>query len=54
LKADDWKEQFLVSIREHFEIEQLFANQKYAVWGLPFYNSESRMPEFDAAFETLL
>ena len=54
LKADEWKEEFLVSIKEHFEIEQLFTNKKYAVWGLPFYNSESRVTEFTDAFDTLV
>lgn len=54
LKADEWKEKFLVSIKDSFEIEQLFANKKYAVWGMPFYNSESRDVEFSEAFESLL
>ena len=34
LKADEWKEKFLVSIKEHFQVEQLFSNKKYVVWGL--------------------
>lgn len=54
LKADEWKEKFLVSIKEHFQVEQLFSNKKYVVWGLPFYNSTERMPEFEEAFETLV
>lgn len=54
LKADEWKEKFLVSIKEHFHVEQLFSNKKYVVWGLPFYNSTERLPEFEEAFETLL
>lgn len=54
LRADEWKEKFLVSIKECFEIEQLIANKKYAVWGLPFYNSESQEVGFTEAFETLL
>lgn len=54
LKADEWKEKFLVSIKEHFEVEQLFSNKKYVVLGLPFYNSTERLPEFEEAFETLL
>lgn len=54
LKADEWKEKFLVSIKEHFEIEQLFSNKKYVVWGLPFYNSRERMTEFEKEFETLM
>lgn len=54
LKADEWKEKFLVSIKEHFDAEQLFSNKKYVVWGLPFYNSTERLPEFEEAFETLM
>ncbi|MCA8354184.1 DEAD/DEAH box helicase family protein [Burkholderia cepacia] len=54
LKADEWKEKFLTSIKEHFEVEQLFSNKKYVVWGLPFYNSTERMPEFEEAFEQLV
>lgn len=54
LKADEWKEKFLVSIKASFEIEQLFTNKKYVVWGLPFYNSASRETEFTSAFDMLL
>ncbi len=54
LKADDWKEKFLVSIKDCFEIEQLFINKKYAVWGLPFYNSEQSEPVFTDEFEKLM
>ncbi len=54
LKADEWKEKFLVSIKESFEVEQLFTNKKYAVWGLPFYNNEYRETEFTEAFDSLL
>lgn len=54
LKADDWKEEFLVSIKDQFEVEQLFSNRKHVVWGLPFYNSVERMPEFEEAFDQLI
>lgn len=54
LKADEWKEKFLVSIKENFQIEQLFSNKKHVAWGLPFYNSTERMPEFEAAFDSLV
>lgn len=54
LKADEWKERFLVSIKDSFQIEQLFSNKKYVAWGLPFYNNTERMPEFEGAFEKLL
>lgn len=54
LMADKWKEQFLVSIKAHFEVEQLFSNKKYEVWGLPFYNSTQRLREFEKTFEELI
>ena len=53
LKADEWKEKFLVSIKDCFEIEQLMTNKKYTVWGLPFYNSESRDVEFAETFDAM-
>lgn len=54
LRADEWKEQFLTSIKANYSIEQLFSNKKYAVWGLPFYNNEQRGKEFTEAFDPLL
>jgi type III restriction enzyme len=54
LKADEWKEKFLVSIKTQFEIEELIANKNYAVWGLPFYNSGEELPKFEEAFGDLL
>lgn len=54
LKTDEWKERFLESIREKHEVEQLFADKKYVIWGLPFYNSEERESRFTEAFEPLL
>ncbi len=53
LKADEWKEHFLTSIKDNFKIEQLFQNKKYIVWGLPFFNSEHRMSEFESGFNEL-
>jgi len=53
LKADEWKERFLVRIKENHELEQLFADKKYVMWGLPFYNSEQRESQFTEAFEAI-
>jgi len=53
LKADEWKEQFLISIKDQFDVEQLFSNKKYVVWGMPFYNSTERVVEFEEAFKEL-
>ena len=54
LKADEWKEKFLMDIHKNFKIEQLFENRKYVVWGLPFFNSEYRMAEFEESFDELI
>lgn len=54
LKTDEWKENFLKAIKSEFEIEQLFSNKQYAVWGLPFFNSTDRTKEFNDGFEELI
>ncbi len=54
LKADEWKEDFLISIKENFKAERLFSNKEYAAWGLPFFNHEFRESEFTEAFSELL
>ena len=54
LLADKWKEDFLVSIKNNQKIEQLFSNRQYVVWGMPFFNQQNRLPEFDKAFQELL
>ena len=54
LKADEWKEHFLTNIKDNFKIEQLFQNKKYVAWGLPFFNNELRMSEFESGFNELL
>ena len=54
LKADEWKEKFLLAIKDAFEVEQLFSNRTHVVWGMPFYNSTERMPEFEESFDGLV
>jgi len=54
LRQDEWKEKFLISLKNTAKIEQLWKNNMYTVWGMPFYNSTERMPEFEAGFESLL
>ena len=54
LRQDEWKETFLISLQAKAEVEQLWRDRKYAVWGLPFYNSTERMPEFQEGFDALL
>ncbi len=54
LKADEWKEQFLIELHQTSRIEQLFENKKYIVWGMPFFNSEQRTAEFEESFDELI
>lgn len=54
LKQDEWKETFLTNLMNKAKIEQLWADRKYTVWGLPFFNSTQRIPEFEKAFETFV
>jgi len=54
LRADKWKEDFLISIKENHTIEQLFSNRNYIVWGMPFYNHTERLTEFETGFKELL
>lgn len=54
LKQDEWKEKFLLLLQAEAVIEQLWKDRKYAIWGLPFFNSTQRMPEFEAGFDTVL
>jgi type III restriction enzyme len=54
LLADAWKEEFLASIKDQGQVEQLIENRQYVVWGLPFFNFGERMPEFEAGLNELL
>lgn len=54
LMQDAWKEEMLTSLKDKAVIDQLWKDRKYVVWGMPFYNSDLRMPEFEAAFKSLL
>jgi len=53
LREDEWKEKFLLGLKEESMIEQLWTDRKYAVWGLPFFNDAQRMPEFEKEFKIL-
>jgi type III restriction enzyme len=54
LRADEWKEQFLLEIKNTYEVEQLFSNKEYILWGLPFFNHKEKVEEFDSAIKELL
>lgn len=55
LAQDKWKEDFLLQIENRGIAKKTFADDtEYHVWGLPFYNQQSRMPQFTTAFERFL
>jgi len=54
LIEDEWKEKFLLRLKEECKVEQLWRGKTYQVWGLPFYNETMRKAPFEKAFEELL
>jgi type III restriction enzyme len=50
VKNDEWKEQFLMSIKTQGKIVQLLANKEFIVWGLPFYTNDDERT-FDQIFK---
>lgn len=55
LKEDQWKEDFLLQIERRGIPEKTFIDDgRYHVLGLPFYNQQSKMSEFTAAFQHLV
>ena len=55
IEQDKWKENFLLQIETLGIPTKTFVDDgKYHVLGLPFYNQQFRMKEFDSAFEKML
>lgn len=54
LRTDEWKERFLTSLKDDGRIEQLMENRDYIIWGLPFFNKQERLNEFEAGLHDLL
>ena len=50
LKEDEWKERFLISLKEKTKLQILWKTKKYVIWGLPFYNEQYRKNEFEDEF----
>lgn len=43
-EVDAWKQNFLVSFKKEYKIEQLWEDRKFVIWGMPFYiNSEESL-----------
>jgi type III restriction enzyme len=54
LKQDEWKEEFLISLKEEHQLEQLWKGRKYIVWGMPFFNSQVKTDKFENGFSELI
>jgi type III restriction enzyme len=55
LAEDKWKEDFLLQIEKHGIPKKTFVDDnKYHVWGFPFFNRTMRGKEYTAAFEKLI
>ena len=53
IKHDAWKNDFLMRLKAEHRIEQLWKDNKYIVWGMPFYNEAQTKGAFDAEFNQL-
>jgi len=54
IKSEQWKEDFLREIENHFKIDTLFESKKYRLIGLPFYNEAVKKQEFRNAFNRII
>ena len=54
IKQDEWKHSFLMQLKKEHQIEQLWKDKSYIVWGMPFFNETDTKLEFEEAFEKLL
>ena len=53
LFEDEWKEKFLGQIKNNYKINDILG-RGYKIIGLPFFNQENRMSEFDKALNDLV
>ncbi|PIY94347.1 MAG: type III deoxyribonuclease [Candidatus Levybacteria bacterium CG_4_10_14_0_8_um_filter_35_23] len=52
-KGDEWKQEFLLEIKKENKIVNLFENDKYKIFGLPFFQ-ENRKAQFKDKLEELI
>lgn len=53
LKKDEWKEKFLMQLREEQFLEQLWKGKNYIIWGMPFYNQAQKTTQFEQSFNEI-
>lgn len=55
LEKDKWKEKFLLQLKkEAIPTKIIVDSNNYRIWGLPFFNHEQRMKDFESEFKTLI
>jgi type III restriction enzyme len=55
LKKDAWKEEFLLQMeKEAIPVKKFVDDNKYRIWGLHFFNQDTRMREFDNEIKKLI
>jgi len=54
LETDIWKEEFLLDIEGKHNLQGIFVNGNYNVIGMPFFNKDNKMEEFEKAIDTWL
>ncbi|MBE8577871.1 DEAD/DEAH box helicase family protein [Vibrio sp. OPT18] len=54
LEQDEWKQAFLLQLKDRHQIDQVWQGKHFTLWGLPFYNNNLAQTEFEPAFEELL
>jgi len=55
LEKDDWKEQFLLQMKDEAIPVKIFADDnEYKIWGFHFFNQAHRMTEFDAEMSNVM
>ena len=47
---EGWKQEFLISLKIEHQIEMLWKDKEYVVWGMPFYNKVLE-PEFEDSLD---
>lgn len=55
LEKDKWKENFLLQMKaEAIPVKTYVDNNQYRIWGLHFFNQDTRMKEFDEEMQSLI
>lgn len=53
IATDQWKEDFLREIERQYQIDVVFENKEFKLYGMPFYNEE-RKSEFEEVFRNIV